>query len=276
MTTRCRAGRPTNGDAGFTLIELAIVLTILGIVISMSVEFAGSYLENQRRQETLIKLDTIEQALVLYAAQNRRLPCAADGTAGLDGTGAGVEAPLPHTGTCTSDQNDGVVPWRTLGLPTDAAIDGWGTMITYRAADTSVTGGAVACGSENVAPTETDGLLLSNCDPSNSTQMNGRLTGVGLAVALTATPADNQDWLARPSERTGAAYVLISHGPNGAGGYLPSGNTTPETATGAEVQNQNNQNLRMAESDPYVETHDDILRFATVAQLAIKAKLQPR
>lgn len=280
MTLRRRPIHAHTGESGFSLIELAIVLTILGIVISMSIEFVGPYMENQRRKETLAKLDTIEQALVLFAAQNRRLPCPANGAVPVDDANAGIEQRTAATGACTAQQT-GVVPWRTLGLPTDTAIDGWSTMFLYRAADPS----AVVAGTPpkpchsagSTAPTANDGLLLRDCDVMAATAITERLQNVGLPVGTTANPAAADQWFARPSDGSGAAYVLLSHGPNTLGGYNAGGTRLDTTGASAlEQQNLNNVGLKNTETDVYVDTHDDILRFATIAQMAVRAKLQPR
>ena len=109
---------------GFTLVEMAIVLVILGFVLSALL----LPLQAQRNQlfqtQTENTLEIAKKALLGYAQSQGRLPCPA--------TASGVEVPLGG-GACT--QLVGFIPAATLGItPTDAqgfAIDAWNNRIRY-------------------------------------------------------------------------------------------------------------------------------------------------
>lgn len=94
---------------GFTLIEMAIVLVVIGIILSAVQGFYRNSIETTEFVKIQSQLESINQALVTYALQNKRLPCA-------DTDGNGYEA--SGTGSCgTGVMNQtGAVPYKTLGM----------------------------------------------------------------------------------------------------------------------------------------------------------------
>ena len=130
---------------GFSLIEIAVVLLIISVLISIVAIPLATQIEQQRVAETNKQLDVIKEALIGYALANGRLPCPA--TSGSNGT----EAPIGG-GACTVKA--GYVPAATLGIsPVDSsgfAIDAWGTTqnrIIYAVANiasASGTGGSLS------------------------------------------------------------------------------------------------------------------------------------
>jgi prepilin-type N-terminal cleavage/methylation domain-containing protein len=113
--------RPMKGaECGFTLIEVAISLVILGLVltglvVSLAQQLQQSYLVNTRST-----LDQANQALTAFVTANGRLPCPATvGSNGLEATTA--------PGQCTAAA--GFLPAVTLGLPNldrnGLLEDGW-------------------------------------------------------------------------------------------------------------------------------------------------------
>ncbi len=128
---------------GFTLIELAVVITVVGLLAVAAIGFAIPTIKTARTIETQNKMASIQTALRAYAMTNYRLPCPAN----PDKTPAGNAAPndppwgfergsglegdaVPNN--CGSLPNTvGVVPFKTLGLSEDAVKDGWGNMISY-------------------------------------------------------------------------------------------------------------------------------------------------
>ena len=119
-----RMQRPRTG---FTLAEMAIVVLIIGIAMTMGLKMVTATLENTAYSETQSKQERIKLALIGFMRTNGRLPCP-DSAAGVP---TGAEA-----ATCaTAVTAYGVVPWQTLGLPREATQDGWGNFFTYRVAN---------------------------------------------------------------------------------------------------------------------------------------------
>ncbi len=258
-----RTGKPwlSVGVRGFTLIELAIVLAILGLLLGGGSMLLQPLLDNNRRNETKARLKVIEDALVLYAATNYDLPCPSDPALGPGSASNGVEA-TPGSASCSSTMASGGVPWRTLGLSESDVVDGWGRRISYAVTVTlAVTG----------APSITSPL---NC-PANGfggiTQGKLENRGANNAAIFGALGTANA---------AKAAYVLVSHGENNKGGYMPSGAQT--SATGASTTELSNIKAagsggsgtvifyyeKLATGDTIVG-FDDIVRSRTSGQIAI-------
>lgn len=125
MTAQILSPRPRQG--GFTLLELAVVLIIVGLLSGGLMLSLSARLEAVARSETQSRLNEARDALLGFAAANGRLPCpAAPGGSGLESPEGG--------GACTHPW-DGLLPAITLGLGTvddkGRAIDAWGNPIGY-------------------------------------------------------------------------------------------------------------------------------------------------
>ncbi len=70
---------------GFTLIEMALAFVLAGIMLSFLVAVIGPDTEKLRVEQTLQRIGgkegigQLEQALILFAIRNNRLPCPANG-----------------------------------------------------------------------------------------------------------------------------------------------------------------------------------------------------
>jgi len=68
--------RPLDKPAhGFTLVEMAIVLTIVGILLAGLLPMISGQIEQSRRNETRKYMDEVRDALLGYAIANKHLPC---------------------------------------------------------------------------------------------------------------------------------------------------------------------------------------------------------
>lgn len=101
-------------NLGFSLVELAIVLIIIGFILSMLLTPLSAQRELSARLQTQKLLNDANEALVGYAIVNGYLPCP-------------DTKPIPDgienrkaDGTCVND--DGVLPWNTLGVE---RVDAW-------------------------------------------------------------------------------------------------------------------------------------------------------
>lgn len=108
----------TDRTSGFSLVEMAVVLTIVALLIGGLLPTLSGQIEQRRRTETRKLLDEIQQALIGYAIINGRLPCPTT-TADPASTSYGLE-----DDSCLSPAVEGYLPWKTLGV---AETDAWGT-----------------------------------------------------------------------------------------------------------------------------------------------------
>jgi hypothetical protein len=109
------------------------------------------------------------------------------------------------------------------------------------------------------------------------------LNGKGLTVTNTDTGTKVMDPTATPP--TGAAYVLVSHGPSGMGGYMSTG-VRMDMPVGDELDNTRatggaNGFVIRAFSDPDTAVNtgphfDDLLAYRSISDLAKRANLAAR
>jgi type II secretion system protein G len=59
---------------GFTLIELVVVITILGVLVALAIPAVGGYVDNAKRKAAKADAKNLQTALVLYASQNGNFP----------------------------------------------------------------------------------------------------------------------------------------------------------------------------------------------------------
>lgn len=167
---------------GFSLVEMAIVLVILGFVLSTLLLPLRAQREQAAQLQTTNTLESAKQALLGYAQQQGRLPCPATainfqgntdaGSSGqenpLGGTRNTVIAPALPVPRCVAQS--GYLPAATLGIqPTDAqgfALDAWNNRIRYAVTsdDSSARipiGAIVACGGDTAPDFTTSGNLAA-------------------------------------------------------------------------------------------------------------------
>lgn len=98
---------PPAATGGFTLIELAVVLVIIGLLFAIWSYTVPWVEEEGMRERTRAIMEETQQALLAFARTNHRLPCPDTDDDGLEG-GAGV---------CQNTDVVGTVPYETLLLP---------------------------------------------------------------------------------------------------------------------------------------------------------------
>ena len=104
---------------GFSLIEIAIVLVVLGLLLGGLLGPLSVRVEQQERAKTQALLEEIKEALLGYAAINGFLPCPTTEGNPTSPVYGVADATCPPAGATT----DGYLPWKTLAVsPTDA----WG------------------------------------------------------------------------------------------------------------------------------------------------------
>lgn len=204
--------------AGFTLVEMAIVLVIIGLLLAGLLMPLSAQVESRRISETQKALDEINQALIGFAVANGRIPCPATATIASSTANAGIEACNGGTyGNCTQCASPaGVLPWATLGV---SETDSWGWRFTYRM--TMLFGRSVPQSSgfnctPDTTPTKASFALCSPGD-NNVCPSNAGCPAITIASSVPA--------------------VIVSHGKNGAGAYTTQGTQITVSADADEASN---------------------------------------
>ncbi len=108
-----------SGESGFTLIQAAVLILILGMLLAPVFSFITRDLGSEKKQQTREVVEVAREALIAYAARNNGcLPFAADfegGRIDTDATGAAA-AGYADTGKGVANQHAGDLPWADLGL----------------------------------------------------------------------------------------------------------------------------------------------------------------
>ncbi|MBL8482748.1 MAG: prepilin-type N-terminal cleavage/methylation domain-containing protein [Rhodocyclaceae bacterium] len=106
--------------SGFTLVEAAIVLVLVGLLVGGLAIPLAARMEQRHYEQTRQSLGDIREALLGYAAARGYLPCPARSAT----DGAEDRAP---GGAC--NRHSGLLPWRSLGTGDG---DDWGRQFHYR------------------------------------------------------------------------------------------------------------------------------------------------
>lgn len=125
---------------GYTLIELAIVFTIGGVMIASTGSMMLVYMTQAKVSETTMKLERANIALRQYVLNNGKYPCPTSRLLDVTDPNYGYEASADCTGTLSgvvdtpgngASVRIGSLPTRTLGLPDDDMLDGWQNRFVY-------------------------------------------------------------------------------------------------------------------------------------------------
>ena len=226
LTTIARERSPVLCEGGFTLVELAIVLLIVALLIGGMLVPLSAQRDIQNINDTQRQLASINEALLGFAADQRRLPCPAVPNA------TGIENPVGG-GACTNNF-DGFLPAITLGIsPTDAqgyAVDAWGNRIRYSVTNANTN-----------AFTTAGGMQVA---------WSGGLTP-DLRVCNTAANIVAADCPAADRMTNSAVAVVLSTGKNGG--------TTPDVSNIDELANWTTSNDRVFVSATPSAAFDDIV-----------------
>ncbi len=236
---------------GFIL--MVVIVAMMMLALSVLVSKTGELVANAgRRLSTTNDIqDKIQKALISFTATYQRLPCPARPT-GATNPGwpedlALTPPSLPVGLNSTCNNPNGVVPWNALGLSQAQVTDEWGRLISYRVYDGSFGltqdkgASALNCATNipiisSVPPNPLNGL----CDSASG--VHGTLHSTSYPSFITYGPTPSYDKGLKvydfgPSPTvaniTNVAFVLISHGPSGLGGYMPNGNQMPMPASDA-------------------------------------------
>ncbi len=198
---------------GFTLVELAIVLVIFGLLLAALLTPLSAQREIKARGETLALLNQAKEALIGYALVNRHLPCPDTKLVpnGIESRGIGI---------CTADE--GVLPWATLGIE---GVDAWNHYFRYRV-DTTFSNSTnlfTIANAEGFSAIQVNGeagisLVSANSRPVAVLVSHG-LNGLGALNTGQTSPANQQPLPTAADEihNANANTTFVSRSPSGQG-----------------------------------------------------------
>ena len=172
LNKRSKSAFTKNGVpfcSGFSLIEMAMVLLIIGLLLNGLLVALGESNTNRLRSDAETQLEQIREALYGFAQINGRLPCPANTTS------AGAESPVTVIGgNCTND--NGFVPGVQLNIQGSYNAQGlledpWGNPYRYAVSTLSISGSVFTTSAILKtwfsAPTTATGLPLCVADSIN-------------------------------------------------------------------------------------------------------------
>ena len=219
---------------GFTLIEMAVALVIVALLLSSFLVPLQTQVAQRKIFDSQNALNQINDALIGFALANGYLPCP-DTTSGA-GANDGIED--VNTGSCVAANNEGNVPWVTLGIP---STDAWGNFFHYRV---------------------TAAFAQRSPQPTFSLSSSGNLTVKCPAPAC--SPAYTY--------ATTAPAVILSYGPNGWGAINANiGAANPAPTSTDELENTNGDAIFVSRIPSAVGSasgeFDDIVTWLSVPVL---------
>jgi len=142
-------------QSGYTLIQMAISLIVIGLLFSILANFYYQYRSQQSIKETYSNLESALNSISTYYANNGRVPCPAPLTAARNAAGYGAESACTSgaiaalapgdcaggicveetvRGTLTGTDRRvivGTIPFRELQIPEEKSFDGYGSRYVY-------------------------------------------------------------------------------------------------------------------------------------------------
>lgn len=121
---------------GFSLLELSIVLLIVSVMIGTGLSGWMAYLDRTRREATVTRQADVRTAIEAFVAREGRLPCPSSFAQPLGTAEYGRETDCTQPAVTGVDEignvlRRGQIPFRTLNLPYELTLDGWGNQLTY-------------------------------------------------------------------------------------------------------------------------------------------------
>lgn len=204
---------------GFSLVEMAVVIVILGFVIAALVMPVSAQRDINFLRQTDNQLELAQKALIGFAQANGRLPCPATAIGNDDIGSAGQEQPVGG-GPC--NVANGFLPAVTLGLSqvdrSGFALDGWGNRLRYAVTQNPVVAppfttvnGMYATGMTNLVPN------LQVLDRVNgNTMINNAVAVVFSLGKMTANGIGGADEAANlDSDNVFVSHDIEANGVNG-------------------------------------------------------------
>ena len=185
-----------GNDGGFTLLELAVVLLIVGLLLGGLLVPLSTHIEQGQRAQTQTQLDEGREVLYGFVLKNHRLPCPDCSTDTSGNCNVIAAADATHIGDGEEDiiagdncaHESGNLPWITLGVKGN---DAWNRHFTYHV--TNNFADAIAAG--------------TGCTPDTLNISFGLCSDGNIDIV---SAAGTTNYVARS-----VPAVILSHGSNG-------------------------------------------------------------
>lgn len=237
--SQVRSGSQKRKNA-FTLLELAISISIAGLILFVVLSMLNNFFIVNKVKETEERMELVQAKLLLYLKKNGQFPCPADPTKSKTESdyakGEVCSTNCSVTGISADSETfySGDVPAQLIGLSARYAEDGYGFKFRYFVPKN------LACSTKDDSSYYEKTLLYVQFnDGSNNTEIADDL-----------------------------AYILVSHGENGAGAYTVAGSQISVSANSSEAENSDADNIfryNYIKNDDF----DDYVRFKTKTQLLL-------
>lgn len=127
-----RAGRTKSrdGEAGFTLVEMLVVITIIGLVMALVGPRVLGYLSESKVKTAKIQIESFAAALDLYYLDNGAYPAANEGLTALvqrPSTAPAWNGPYLRTGSVPNDPWGHPYVYKVPGDHAPYEIDSYGS-----------------------------------------------------------------------------------------------------------------------------------------------------
>lgn len=239
-------------SAGFSLVELAVVFAIVGLLLGGLLYTLSAQTEQRNFEETRRRLELARELILSFAQVNGRLPCPARSAVTTSPATSAGEEVRGSDGQCLGDSVTdyyggvsggvllGLLPGKSIGYQQmDAAgfaVDAWGNRLRYAVANL-----ITACSGSSTTPHFTHATNLKangiSCQPNDllvcksSTGITASTCGTGANQVMTQSLV---------------AAVIFSHGKN----LISASTAAAATAAGRNDEAANLDGNRIFVSHP--------------------------
>ena len=119
-----------DGEAGFTLIEMLVVITIIGLIVGLVGPRVLNYLSESKVKTAKIQIESLSSALDLYFLDNGRYPSSNEGLTALvqrPASASGWNGPYLKTASVPADPWGHPYLYKSPGDHTPFEIDSYGS-----------------------------------------------------------------------------------------------------------------------------------------------------
>jgi len=278
----------SKNQRGFSLVELAISMVVIGVLLVPALHGYSLYLQEQKREQTVTSIDSAVNAIGNFRSVYGRYPCPARANAVLGDVDYGMEA---RTGTTCNEVTNaiwratsangaltdtdvfiGALPFRQLNLPHSLIYDGENNQLTYAVTEMLTDDTTFANNNGGITLLDKNGNQLTTTPDSahfvvlsHNVNAEGAFTREGAVLSACPTPpaleAENcdRDSVFRAGSEQSDFDDLVAY-------------SVTDGVEQWQLSAANAQNIHLKRSDSFAigaNTGDDTSGFAT-AEIALE------